>query len=272
MTRKRSLGLIGSALLFGGCGSNFDRIRVGCTNTTENAILAEVYAAALERARIPVARLLNLGDLEQVTASLERGNIDLFAGARNAQPPAGSTYLTASSAYDSACLVTSEYYAEKYWMIGMIECSRLAPQLRFAASQDFLAAGTLDRLRERYGGFRFKSVIPCDPGSQTSLVARGDAEVANAAATSPRLAEESLVILGDDKNFWPRRYITPLVRVAAMHRYPDIRPALDSISTRITEYALQQMNLRQALLDLEPRDVASNFVDRQFSATEVKQR
>lgn len=263
-TRRHALGLMGSVLLLPGCGRNGSAVRIGSTDSTENATIAEIYAIALERQHIPVARHMRVGDDTQVLRALERGDLDLYPGhVPNAQPAeadADIVRLTPSPAFDSPCLVTSQYFAEKYWLLTLSECARIAPQLRLAASTDFLSSGSLERLQRLYGGLNFRQVIPCEPGAQTYVVARGDAEVGNSETMEPKIQEERLVILLDDKRYWPELHITPIVRIAALHVHPRIRATLNGVSPALTQVALQQMNLRRQLLDLEPYDVAGEFV------------
>lgn len=262
ITRARALGFCGSALLLASCGSKSGALRVGSTDSAENATIAEIYALSLERAGVPIQRRMNWGTDANTLAALERGELDLYPGHAGGLP-AGITSLAGAPASDAPCLVTSQYVAEQFWLLTLSECARLAPKLRLAASPDFLMpGGPLEQLRRLYGGFDFKAVIHSDSGTQTYAVARGDAEVANAMTTQPQIAEEQLVILDDGKHFWPKRHIAPVIRIAAVREYPRAAAVLDRLSPKLTQYALQQLNLHRQLLSLEPRDAAEEFVRR----------
>lgn len=262
ITRGRALVLLGSALLLPGCSSKTGALRIGSTGSAENATIAEIYALALQHAHVPVERRMNFGDDAATLSALERGELDLYPGV-SGETQAGIISLAVSPAADSPCLITSQYVAETYWLLTLSECARLAPRLRLSATREFLAAGgPLERLRHAYGGFEFKAIVPSDPGTQTYAVARGDADIADTTTTQPEIAEERLVILYDDKKFWPRKHIAPVIRSAAIHQYPRAAAVLNRVSPKITQYALQQMNLHRQLLHLEPRDVAEEFVRR----------
>lgn len=97
---------------------------------------------------------------------------------------------------------------------------------------DFLApAGALQRLQERYGGFGFKTVVKCEPGTQYYMLNRGEAEVANAFTTASNIAEDQLVVLADENTFGhaatlrrssalPRSMLTPYT-IRAQHDFTN---------------------------------------------------
>src|SRR5579884_126661 len=82
LTRKRSLALIGAALVLPNCGGaksgTSGAIRVGSKNFGENIIVGEIYAGALERAGFSVERHMNLGSTQIATAAMQRGDIDVY--------------------------------------------------------------------------------------------------------------------------------------------------------------------------------------------------
>src|SRR6266540_7448335 len=78
------------ALLLAACGGGDDALQggtqpsdkssviVGSTNFPEQLILAQMYAAVLEKAGVDVQTRLNLGAREVVFPALEKGDIDLL--------------------------------------------------------------------------------------------------------------------------------------------------------------------------------------------------
>ncbi|MBV8638010.1 MAG: hypothetical protein JO322_07970 [Candidatus Eremiobacteraeota bacterium] len=237
-------------------------MRVGSTTSDENATIAEIFASALERRHINVERHIGLGDELNAMAALEHNDIDLYPGfVPSRARVSGITWLNAAPANDSPCLLTSAYAAEQFWLLRLTKCSTIAPRLRLAATPAFLApGGALDALRRHYGGFDFRAIIKCDPGNQYYALNRGDADVANGATTDPNIAATQLIVLSDDKHFWPERHVAPVVRIAALRAHPHMRAILDRMSRNLNLYALQRLNMRRAVLDMDPRDVAEEFV------------
>jgi len=236
-------------------------LRVGSTNSSENVVIAEIYAGALERSRIPVTRLMGLGDEAAAMTALKRNEVDIFpAHLQNRSTANGVAWLIPAPVNDVQCLVTSQYAAEQYWALSLSECAAIAPRLRFAATHEFLTNGTLDGLRRCYGGFRFRKIAACEGGEQYDALNRGDVDVANGFATDAKIGESQLLVLGDDKHFWPRNNVVPVMRAAALQAFPQASRVMNRISSSLTQYAVQQMNAHLALLSLVPSDVADDFL------------
>lgn len=268
-TRRRALEILGAVLLLPACASKRpNKVGIGSLSTIENELIAEIYATALDRQNIPVKRHMNLGDDTHAIAALQHGDIDLYPGYELDRATKhlyetryGITWLAPAPVNDSPCLVVPQIVAQRHWLLNVSKCADLASELRLAATPDFVApGGTLERLRKTYGGFQFKEVLTFDPSTQYYAVARGDADVANAFATDPKIAEDQLIVLSDDKHFWPQRPIAPVVRLTALHADGRLRPTLDRASQKLTQFALQQMNMRRDLLHIEPRDLAEDFI------------
>lgn len=268
-TRRRALGILGAALLLPACASKgSDKVRIGALSTSEGELIAEIYAAALERENIPVERHTNLGDAQSAMGALQRGDIDLYPGHELSDATKhfyeqryGITWLLPAPVNDSECLVTSQIAAQRYWLLNLTKCAHLASELRLSTTPDWVApGGTLERLRKIYGGFHFKEVLTFDAGTQYYAVARGDADVANAFATDPKIAEDQLIVLADDKHFWPQRRVVPVIRLATLHADERIKRVLNHTSQTLTQFALQQMNMRRDLLHIEARDLAEDFI------------
>lgn len=284
ITRRNSLGLIAGAFALGSCarGSNH-KIRIASNSSDENAAIAEIYASALERGRVPVERHMRLGNDMSVMAALEKGDIDLYPGLvrsatktpralqgdsdalNDAARPRyrhryGVTWLAHAPANETSCLLTTPLVAQKYWLLQLTKCAEVAAQLRFAASHEFLAAGALGELQRVYGPFRFKSITAYDQGAQYDALGREDADVADGFTTDPRLVERQFIALRDDKMFWGQRNIAPIVRVDALIAWPSIRPLLDRVSRILTDYAVLEINRRLDLPFMDAREVGEDFV------------
>ncbi len=265
--------MIGSALLLAGCAPKpvANRLRIGSLNSDENETLADIFAIALEREGVAVARQTRIAGESSAIAALQRGQIDIFPGLvqtgvtkYNARVRRyGIMSLAPSPANDSPCLLTSQYAAEEFWLLRLTKCSAIASQLRLAATPDFVApGGELEGLRRQYGGFNFKSIVECDEGTQLYRLNRGDADVANGFTTDPNIAQTQLIVLSDDRHYWPDRHPAPIVRIAALHAHPRMSAILDRMSRSLSLYALQRMNMRRVVLDMDPYDTADEFVTR----------
>jgi osmoprotectant transport system substrate-binding protein len=287
LTRRESLALFGAALVLPQCtGGNANAVRVGSKNFGEDIIVAEVYAAALERAGIPVQRHMNLGSTQIATAAMQRGDIDLYPEytgtglidvlrlppMRDAhalfetvkaayQKQYGLVWLTPSPANDSQGLAVTKATARKYNIRTLSQCAAAAPQLRLAAIPEFVTrADALPGLQRFYGGFKFKGVRTYEIGLQYDALQRGDADVATAFTTDSQIATDRLVLLQDDKHFWPAYNIAPVVRAGALRTHPKIETVLNRISPPITDDVLRRFNYAFNVQKAEPADIAAGFI------------
>jgi osmoprotectant transport system substrate-binding protein len=290
LTRRRSLALIGAALALPSCGgakrSAGDAIRVGSKNFGENIIVGEIYAAALERAGFAVERHMNLGSTQIAMAAMERGDIDLYPEytgtglidvlrlqpIRDAkmlyqrvrmqyQERYGMTWLAPSPANDSQGLVVTQWVAQSYGVRTLSHCAKAAPFLRLAAVPEFVArADALPGLQKFYGGFKFKDVKTYDIGLQYDALTHGNADVATAFTTDAQIAADRLVLLEDDKHFWPAYNIAPVVRNEALRLHPKIAPILNALAPRLTTHGLSAMNYLYTVRKEDAAKIARSFL------------
>lgn len=284
-TLTRAQALAALALLPAACSSGVD-VTVGSKNFSEDVTVAEIYAAALERAGLRVARSMNLGSTQIATAALERGDIDLYPEYTGTglidvlhEPPLhgrgdvfaivkrryarefGLTWLQPAPANDSQGLVTTRAIARRYAMTTLSACARLAPHFALAAIPEFVVRpDALPGLQRWYGGFHFASARTYTIGLQYEALARGDAQVAAAFTTDAQIAEYGLVVLTDDRHFWPPYNIAPVARTAILRKEPRIAAVLNGIAPRLTNAAVQQMNVAVNIQMQDPAAVARAFL------------
>ena len=288
ISRARALGLAACAPLLSRCVFDRSALRVGSKNFTESFVVAEIYAQALERAGMRVTRLFNLGSTQIAIAAMERGDIDLYPEytgtalidvlhlapvpdprvayeivARQFAQRYGFVWLAPSPMNDSQALATTRRVAGRYGLATLSDCARAAPRLRFATIQEFLARPDgLAGLQRFYGGFRFREIRTYDIALKYQALLEGRADVASAFTTDGAIAAEALVVLRDDRRFWPPYNIAPVVRAATLAARPHIRRVLDAVSPKITDRAAQTLNAQVENDQADPADVASEFLKR----------
>ncbi len=287
MRRSAALAAIGGAIALARCAPDRS-LRVGSKNFAESILLAELYAQTLEGVGIPVERRFNLGSTQIALAALSRGDIDCYPeytgtalvdvlhhapmrdGAAILQLLRESfeahyhaTWLTPAPMNDSQALATTKDLSRRYHLTTLSECSRLAPRLRLATIQEFLARPDgLPGLQRFYGGFHFRSVRTYDIALKYEALLSGKADVATAFTTDGAIAAHGLVLLRDDRGFWPTYHAAPVVRIATLARYPKMRVALDALSARLSTAAVASMNERIESAQLSPASVARAFLRR----------
>lgn len=81
-------------------------------------------------------------------------------------------------------------------------------------------------------------------------------------STDGPIREFGLTVLQDDRHYFPPYQAVPLIRVDALHRWPQIQTALNTLAGKITEEDMRGMN---EAVDAEHRDPAE--VVREFRAS-----
>jgi len=287
LSRARALGLIGAAALLPSCsGAAGDAVRIGSKNFTEEFVIAEIYAQALEAKGLKVDRSkFNLGSTQIAMAALEHGDIDLypeytgtmlievlhraplrdpkaiFETVRAALSKRGLVVLAPSPMNDSQALATTQAIAKKYGIATLSKLAPVASQLRLATIPEFVSrADGLPGLQKFYGGFRFADVKSYDIGLKYDALLQGSADVATAFTTDGAIAANDLVVIADDRHFWPAYNVAPVVRAAVAAKYPQIATVLKSVSPLITDVAAQKMNYAVEHDKADPADVARTFL------------
>lgn len=146
------------------------------------------------------------------------------------------------------------------------QCARAAPFLRLAAIPEFVTrADALPGLKKFYGGFTFKQVRTYDIGLQYDALRRGDADVATAFTTDSQIDTDNLLILEDDKHFWPPYNIAPVVRNQTLQTHPQIAQVLGRVSPLLTDEVVRHFNYAFNVQKADPSDIAAQFVKEHLS-------
>lgn len=287
-TRKESLGLIGAALLMPSCSgrSGNGAVSIASKNFGESNVTAEIYAAALERAGIRVERHMNLGATQIVMGAMERGDIDLYPEYTGTalidvlhMPPMrdanalyrrvrsayraryGLEWLNPSPANDSQGLCVTATFADRHDVRTLSQCAQAASDLRFAGIPEFVTrADALPGLQRFYGGFHFRDVKTFDIGLQYDALVRGDADVATAFTTDSEIETDRLVLLEDDKHFWPAYNIAPVVRSATLKAHPQIAAVLNKIAPFLTDSVVRNFNYQFNVKKTDAAEIAKAFL------------
>ncbi|HEY2476502.1 MAG TPA: glycine betaine ABC transporter substrate-binding protein [Candidatus Cybelea sp.] len=286
VSRARALAFLATAPLLPGCAFDSSRVRVGSKNFTESFLIAEIYAQALERAGMRVERLFNLGSTQIAMAAMRRGNIDLYPEytgtalievlheapisdprkafetvAREFAKRYDIIWLQKSPMNDSQGLATTQAISTSRRLFSLSDVAVAAPHLRLATIQEFLARPDgLPGLQKAYGGFEFASVRTFDIALKYNALLEGKADIASAFTTDGAIYTYRLVIMRDDRHFWPAYNVAPVVRQAALTARPQIARILNAVSPAITDHAARTMNAAIEGSQQDPADVAAAFL------------
>ncbi|MFF2018447.1 glycine betaine ABC transporter substrate-binding protein [Paenibacillus sp. NPDC058177] len=283
--------LVSVVLVISACSSNSGKtvVKVGSKNFTESLVLGEMYALALEDAGYKVDRKLNLGGTLVAHEALKKGDIDFYpeytgTGLINVLelPPNSDAktvydevakgykdkfnliWLEPTNANDSQGLVTSKKIAEKYNLYKISDLVKYAPELNMAAVPEFEEREDgLKGLNATYGKLNFKSMKLFDYGIKYRVVLDGEADVTVGFTTDGDLTNKDLVLLEDDKKFWPPYFVAPVIRGELNDKDPEIAKVLNKISAKLDNETVQKLNAQVDIEKKEYADVAKSFLEEQ---------
>lgn len=284
--REALVVLAGLTLIPTSCAPRAAAIKVGSKNFTEELLLGEMYSQLLEHAGYVVERKLNLGSIQVTMEALLRGDIDLYPEYTGTallvqlhRPPLHDraavyqvvktayarqyhlTWLDAAPMNDTQALATTGAVSAKYGLRTLSDCARLAPRLRLGAVPEFtVRPDGLPGLQRAYGGFKFAKITYVDIGLKYRALTDGDVDVVIAFGTDGQIDALHLIVLDDDKHFFPPYPVAPVVRDDALVRFPKAAGALNRLAPRLTDSVMRHLNWRVDGKKEDPADVARDFL------------
>ena len=286
MTRAQLLAALAVAAVPGCAARAKNAISIGAKNFTEELVLGELYAQLLETRGLRITRKFDLGGTQVAMAALRRGDIDLYPEYTGTAllsvlkghpgPAAAAIYATVKHAYktqygltwlqpapfnDTQALATTRAVSQRFSIRTLSDVSKAAPQLRLGAIPEFTTREDgLPGLQKKYGGFAFKSVKLFDIGLKYTALESHQVDVVVAFGTDGQIAYDGLLLLADDKHFWPSYQAAPVVRDDTLARLPAIAAHLDRLSPLLTDAVMRGLNAQVDRLKADPADAASGFL------------
>lgn len=134
------------------------------------------------------------------------------------------------------------------------DAAKVAPQLRLGVGYEFMErADGYKGLVSTYG-IKFKEAPRVmDLGLLYRALENNQIDMAAGSNTDGLIAALDLVVLEDDKHYFPPYDAVPIVRRETLQRHSEIGQALQQLSGRITAQEMRQMNYA---VDGEKKDAA----------------
>jgi glycine betaine/choline ABC-type transport system substrate-binding protein len=261
------------------------RVRIGSKNFTEQVLLGEMAAQALEAEGVRVDRRLDLGGTFVCHRALLAGELDLYPEYTGT---AYTAILRQKPVSDPARVRTdvAQEYARKFGLVwtaplgfentfALVMRSAQARELSITKISDLARFG--DRLRPGFGyefleradgfpglaaayGLKFAArPAEMDLGLLYAALAQEKVDVVAGNSTDGLIAALHLTVLEDDRRYFPPYEAAFVVRSEAW-KNPAVRRALESLAGRISADAMRAMNAAVDRDKRRPEDVAREFL------------
>ncbi len=132
--------------------------------------------------------------------------------------------------------------------------------LRYALSNEFMQrADGWPGLRALYG-LQPGSVRGMDHTLAYHAIEHAAADVVDVYTTDPQILSDDLVVLRDDRNYFPDYQAVWLYRLDAVRRWPALLASMNALVGRIPVQAMRAMNAAVQIRRLDDRQVAARFL------------
>ena len=271
-----------------GSGSASKRVAIGSKGFTEQLIVAEMAAAVLEDAGYKVDRKLSLSTTQICHDSLLKGDIDMYVEYTGTgllsvlnlptQSDPQQVYNTVKKEYaerfkvdwlnpwgfnDTYALVMKKERADQLGIKKISDLQGKANDLILGSGGEFFTRPDgLPGLQAAYG-IKFKEDRGMDPGIMYQAVAADQVGVIAGFSTDGRIPTLNLVVLEDDKKFFPPYFAAPVVRQETLAKNSDLAGVLNKLGGKIDDKTMAALNAQVDQDKKEPAEVAKAYLKEQ---------
>ena len=270
--------------------NNGVKLTIGSKNFTEQFILGEIYAQALEAAGYDVDTDLNLGSEQVALKALQNGDIsgypeytstaltsffdtapeDVPADAQEAVDQTqdqfadlGLTAFAPTPFADANAVGLLTSTADELGVTTISDLSGKSEDLTLAGSPE--CRQRIDCLAglEKYYGLEFGSFTPIDIGLRYEVLDKGDADLSILFTSDAQLFVDSdkYTLLEDDKGVLPAGNVIFISdQKVADEAGPDYQATIEKVQEGLSLEAMQELNARVDVDKEKPEDVAAEYL------------
>jgi osmoprotectant transport system substrate-binding protein len=263
------------------CRAPKAQIVIGSKFFTEQVVLAELLAQHIEtRTGIHVERKSNLGGTLLIHKAMQAGQLDLYVeytgtaltAVLNESPNGDSNavYQRVKDQYaqkfnfavteplgfeNTFAMVIRGDDAQRLHLVRTSDIAAVAQKWRVGVGYEFLERS--DGFRgwsDRYGLHFATAPSVMDLGLIYRALQDHKVDLVAGNSTDGVIDSLHLVILQDDRHYFPPYDAVPIVRQAALDKYPALRGALADLAGKVSSADMRHLNY---LVDAEQRDAAA---------------
>jgi osmoprotectant transport system permease protein len=250
---------------------------VGSKNFTEQLVLGELLAQAIERQGLAVDRRLNLGGTLICDRALLSGDIDVyveytgtaltaifhqpiasdasavFGSVRDLYARSGRTLMPPLGFNNTFAILVRGADARALGLKTIDDAARQSPRWRAGFGYEFVERPDgFPGLAKTYG-LRFPSPpLVMDLTLSYRALASRQVDVIAGDATAGLIKGLDLAQLDDNRHYFPPYDAAPVARAETLLRHPAVRTALEQLANRISADDMRAMNYAA---DVEHRDI-----------------
>lgn len=256
--------------------------------TSESQILGNIVVELLlHYTDKDIVFLNNLGSANMMQAAMERGDLDIASPRYTGTDLVGTLNLPVEKDPEQALKIVQKEFlkrynfdwfpsygfsnqftfmvtkatAAKYHLTKVSDLKKYAGELRLGTDQTwYQREGDGYQAFTKEYGMTFKRVYPMQVGLLYDALATADLDVILGYSTDGRVGSYDLVMLADDRNFFPPYTSSLVVSEKALKDNPELKGILSKLVGTIDTEMMQKMNNQSDSQFLEPSEIAKQFL------------
>jgi osmoprotectant transport system substrate-binding protein len=188
---------------------------------------------------------------------------------RDADRKNGVTWLPASELDNTYALAMNQANYKKYRTRNLSEVAALAKKdpgaVTLCVEGEFAnRADGLPGMEKKYGmNIPAKNVTQMDTGIIYTQVAKGKCTYGEVFTTDGRIKSMNLVVMADDKHFFPNYNVAPMINTKTLKKWPAIAGVLDPITKKLDNNVARTLNAKVDVDGQDPHQVALDWMKQQ---------
>lgn len=282
---KKALLLCVFVFILSGCAKKENSIIVGAKNYTEQDVLGNILTLLIQdNTELKVTYKNQMGS-NILFSAMQSGDIDVYvdySGTVYGNYLKYSEMKSSDEVYDISvkelkekykllmlsplgfnntfCLAVTPQTASEHNIKTYSDLAKVSPNFIFGGGFEILNRNDgIPELKKAYN-LSFKEEKAIEGVLRYTAIQNNETQVTEAYSTDGMLLEYDLVVLEDDKSFFPPYVAAPIIREETAEKYPELLPLLDKLTNTLTDETMRDLNYKVDVLKENPKDVALAFL------------
>lgn len=273
--------------LLTGCHSNQNTIRIATKPMTEQFILGEMLRLLIENdtdLKVKLTKGIG-GGTSNIHPALLKGELDLYPEytgtgwlvilKKDSILPAKELFRELSREYgqkyhlkwippygfnNTYGLAVNKDIARQYDLKNFSDLARYPNEFVFGAEYDFFEIHDGYDSLSKFYKLKFKKTRDMDIGLKYEAIKSGKVDVMTIFTTDGQLNEANLIVLDDDKHFFPSYHCATVVREEVLTQYPQLKKVLEKMEGILSDEEMTALNYQVDIAGIPEQEVARDFL------------
>ncbi|MGW6543830.1 glycine betaine ABC transporter substrate-binding protein [Streptomyces massasporeus] len=181
----------------------------------------------------------------------------------------GLVWLPPSKLDNTYALAMNQENAKKYGTKTMSDVAKLAKSdpgaVKLCVEVEFAnRADGLPGMQKAYGmNVPARNITQMDTGIIYTQTAKGNCTYGEVFTTDGRIKSMNLVVMDDDKKFFPNYNVAPMINAKSLKEWPAIADVLNPITAKLNNSVAQTLNAKVDVDGEDPHQVALDWLVRE---------